>query len=77
MAPEALKHYASLHQQLCQQVCAGGQDTLTVIVNARLMMQAPGQVTPTNILVSGHFIILCQSSAAYPLKCRSIAHVPV
>ena len=50
-APLAHKHYETVHNQLRQQICAGGQDAITVIINGRLSVQESGQVTPTIINV--------------------------
>jgi hypothetical protein len=57
-APFALKNYESLCDQLRRRTRAGGQDALTVIVNARLTTQEPGRVKPTIILVSSYSAIL-------------------
>jgi hypothetical protein len=60
-APLALKHYEAMHNQLCQQVQAGGQDGVTIIINGWLTAQEPGQVKPTiiNVSVCVHFAKLC------------------
>ena len=57
-APEALRHYASIRNQLSQRVRAGGQDALVVIVNARLNTHSPGRAKSTIILVSVHPVVL-------------------
>lgn len=42
MVPGAHKHYENLQDQLRHRAHAGGQDTLTVLINARLTTQEPG-----------------------------------
>src|ERR1700761_6306274 len=39
----ALKHYENLRDHLRRRTRAGGQDALTIIVNARLTTQEPGR----------------------------------
>ncbi|KAH8991311.1 hypothetical protein EDB86DRAFT_2830870 [Lactarius hatsudake] len=52
MTPFARKHYENLHGHLWHQTQAGGQDTLTILVNARLTIQEHGQVKPTIITIN-------------------------
>ena len=72
-APEALKHYARIRDQLRQRVHAGGRDAVVVIVNVRLNTHVPGRAKSTIILVSVHSVILqyradyCTHSRASPL----------
>lgn len=75
MVPGAHKHYENLQDQLRHRAHAGGQDTLTVLINARLTTQEPGWVMPHILLVSS--VILLRSCADYPFKCETIADVPV
>jgi hypothetical protein len=52
MASLVHKHNEAVHNQLCQQGWAGGQDGVNVIINRQLTAQEPGQVKPTIIDVS-------------------------
>ena len=74
-APGAHRHYENLRDQLRRRTRAGGQDALTVIVNARLTTQEPGRVTPRILLVCSG--ILLRSHADYVFKCETIADIPV
>lgn len=60
-APEAHDHYESIREKLREHARSGGQENLTIIVNARLTTQERGRVKPTVIMVSGHSIILFKS----------------
>ena len=73
--PGAHKHYENLWDQLRHWAHAGGQDTLTVLINARLTTQEPSRVTPHILLVSS--VILLWSRADYPFKCETVVDVPV
>lgn len=58
-APLALAHYEAVRKQLRDRIEAGGQDAVTIVIDARLTTQEPGRVQPTVINVS--VFGLCES----------------
>ncbi|KAH8991703.1 hypothetical protein EDB92DRAFT_1945769 [Lactarius akahatsu] len=58
------KHFEHLRDHLQHRTQAGGHDALTVLINARLTTQEPGQVTPT--------IILCESFENVPIRISQV-----